>query len=84
MIKLGKPRSVGEPGRVLEQFEEQLVLWILVCLINLDALAEEKDFLAGFGDSLVVEGVKESEHAKTNVKADVDYFFEGWQAPRLA
>lgn len=49
----------------------------MVCLINLDALAEEKDFLAGFGNSLVVEGVKESEHAKTNVKADVDYFLEG-------
>jgi hypothetical protein len=26
MVKLGKPRSVSEPGRVLEQFEEQLVL----------------------------------------------------------
>lgn len=50
VVEFRKASSVGEPGSVFKDIEEELVLFLLVVMLYLDALSEEVDFLSGFGD----------------------------------
>lgn len=83
VVEFGEASPVGEPGSVSEDVEEELVLFVLVVVLHLDALSEQVDFLPGFSDGCAAEGVEESQQLETDVESGVDYLFENSETSRL-
>jgi hypothetical protein len=84
VVEFGEACAVGEPGGVAEDVEEELVLFLLVVALDLDALSEQVDFLPGFSDGCAAEGVEEPQELETDVEPGVDYLFENSETSRLA
>lgn len=83
MVEFWETSAVGEPGGVLEDGEEESVLFCLVVELHFYCLPEDVDSLAGLGDELGVEGVKQAKELEPHVEASVDDFFDNSETSGL-